>query len=103
MQLLGYNIDNTGKTNHQLEHRLHQAEKQFWRNFKKLRGHTSDHNVKLEAWAATIHNNATYGCGGWRYNLDILREVRRWELHHLRKAFPMKPEENRHTDFETTA
>ena len=79
-----------------MNHRLVITEKTCWRHFRKLRAHGCLHSAKLEAWSTLIHNTATYGSGWWRLDLETLREAHRWELQHLRKAFPCTHEDTKH-------
>ena len=87
--ILGELIDKEGSTNTSLKYRLAQAEKCFWANFRNLRKPATA-ATKIKSWLNSSAISALYNSETWCINDTTLRQIRSWELQHLRKIIPFR-------------
>ena len=103
LTVLGTQLDQTGTTHTSYHYRQQKAERVFWKYYRQTKHSKASQATKIDAWLSTSVKSALYDSGNWDVTVDILTQMRTWELHHLRKLFTTPWQATRAEHMQTSA
>ena len=84
LKLLGVALDQEGNSYKCMRFRMRQAEKTFWKYARVFKGKGMVGDL-LKAWDQAVVGTGVFGAGEYTLSYSMLKTIRGWELHCLRK------------------